>query len=218
MGFSVEGDFFIQLVSVSGGCHRNLLLDFAMNVGVGLDVRSVNIHCFRRETSCTAGFIQNPLKYLFNGIRRKAMTEVVAYRRKMGKLIAKGISKKPAVCNVDFDFRHRPSQRWNTEQMLYHDDFEQHYRFCAWAAIILTVQFFHKIIDMDEIYCSIYPLEQMVSGHQSFHAQYFDYPSAQFLLLIQHLFTLLSSLFFYFNIYMQKAQLSLDFFDSLRNG
>ena len=86
--------------------------------------------------------------------------------------------------------------------MLYHDDFEQHYRVYAWAAIILTVQLFHKIINVNEIYSSIHLSEQMISGYKILHTQYLYHPTSKFLLLVQHLLFSSFHLFFYFTIYI----------------
>lgn len=82
----------------------------------------------------------------------------------------------------------------------------------AWTVVFFALQFFHEIADMNETHRSIELSEQMISIPRIFHTQYFYCSTSKFLLLIQSLFSLLS---LFFSFICEKAQFSLDFFDSL---
>ena len=99
--------------------------------------------------------------------------------------------------------------------MLNHDDFEQHDWVYARSAIVLAVQFFHEIVDMNKIYRSVDLPEKMVFRYKILHAQNFHYSTPKLLLLIQHLCSLLSLFSSILPFICEKAQLSLAFFDRL---
>ncbi|MDD6263487.1 MAG: hypothetical protein PUA83_10475, partial [Clostridiales bacterium] len=65
---------------------------------------------------------------------------------------------------------------------------------------------------MNETHRSVDLSEQMIPVPRFFHTQYLYYSTSKLLLLIQFLFSLLS---LFFSFICEKAQFSLDFFDSL---
>ena len=71
---------------------------------------------------------------------------------------------------------------------------------------------------MDESHCSIYLPEQMISWNKILHAQNLYHAASEFLLLIQHLSSLLSLFSSILSSIRKKAQLLLDFFDKLKHA
>ena len=132
----------------------------------------------------------------------------------MGRFLLQCIPKKPAVCYIQSHFFRRPPEGWQPIQMLDQYHLEQHHRVYAGSAIVLTVQRLHHFVQPAEIHCSVYFPQQMLLRHQTVYANHLDYVTIHFPAfqhLSHHLLLILP-------LMNEKAQLMLDFFDSLRGN
>ena len=115
--------------------------------------------------------------------------------------------------NIEGYFFRRPAQRTKSIQMLNENHLEQDNWIHTGTAIVCTVQWLYYIVDLIEIYCFVDFTQQMSLRHQTFGVYDFKNTSFHFS-TFQHL-TSPKTIIAY---KIEKAQLSLDFFDRLRRN
>jgi len=181
--FPVRVDFLHKLLLIYLRGLGDGLLEMLFQIGVGLDMGSINENNLRRKIPGLGNFFKNPAKNPFDHLIGKAMTERIAHRCKIRQRLSQAVPQESSVGHVHFRILQCLPKETYAEQMLDHVQLEKYHGITAWPTIIFAVQFFYEFVDTIEIQCLIDFPQRMILGHQHIRTQHLNgLPLLRFLL------------------------------------